>query len=164
MCRQAITQEARRTTEVTIVCHKCDTKMQNTDGQLRTLHRVFCECSGHAPPFLTCERRLLEFSNAGFAEDDLRLMLEHIKRVNKKREFAYQLSMRFDKTVGDLERAGDLIGEARADKRARDFKARNSYSPEKASVLRATGRPDAPAVPDGCMTAAEAIKRLRESV
>lgn len=138
--------------------------MNEPDQQLRSLHRVYCELSGHQPPYSTCERRLLEFHNAGFAEDDLRLIIEHVKRVNSKREPAYRLSLRFTHIIGDLERAGDLVGEARAERRARDFKAKHSYTPAKASVLRASGRPDAPAVPDATMTAAEALARLKQSL
>lgn len=115
---------------------------------LRALHAVFCELSGQQPPYSTCERRLLEFHNAGFAEDDLRLVIEHVKRENKKRDFGFQLSMRFDKLIGDIERFGDLLGSSRADKRARDFKARNSYPAAKAEVLRATGRPDSKPLPE----------------
>lgn len=134
------------------------------DGTLRHLHRLYVELSHHSCPYATCERRWLEWHNAGFSEDDLRLIIEHVKRVNRKREAGFQLSMRFGNLVGDLERAGDLLGEARAYKRASDFKARNSFVPDKASVLRSSGRPDAPAVPDAVITAAEAIRRLRESV
>lgn len=132
--------------------------------QLRTLHRLYCELTDYMPPFLTCQRRLLEFVNAGFAEDDLRLIIEHIKHLNRKRELAYRLSLRFNHVVGDLERAGDILGEARAHKRARDFKAKHSYSEQKASVLRASGRPDAPAVPERTMTAGEVLKGIREAL
>lgn len=131
---------------------------------LRTLHRIYCDITGQSPPYLTCERRLAEFLNAGFAEDDMRLIVEYVKRENRKRDFGFQLSLRFDKIVGDLERAGDLLGSARADKRARDHKAKHSYSQDKASVLRATGRPDAPEAPDQCVSASEALRRLKESL
>lgn len=118
------------------------------EAQLRTLHRIYCDSSGHSPPYATCERRLLDFHNAGFAEDDLRLVIDYIKRVNRKRESGFQLSMRFDKVVGDLERFGDCLGEGRADRRKREFRAKQSHCEDKASILRATGRPDTKPLPE----------------
>jgi len=131
---------------------------------LRSLHALFCTMTQHQPPYALCERRWLEFHNAGLAEDDLKLTIEHVLRINKGRERRYHLAMRFGSFVGDLERFSDLLGEARADKRARDFKAKHSFSSGKAEVLRATGRPDAPVVPEGCMSAKEALQRLREGL
>jgi hypothetical protein len=131
---------------------------------LRSLHACYCELSLRQPPFLTCERRWLEFHNAGFGIDDLKLVIAFVQKVNSKRERQYHIPLRFDSLIGDLERMGDLLGESRADKRARDFKARHSYPPAKAEVLRATGRPDAPVVPEGCMSAKEALQRIREGL
>lgn len=118
------------------------------DTTLRHLHRLYVELSHHSCPYVTCERRWLEWHNAGFSEDDLRLIIEHVKRVNKKREFGFQLSMRFGNLIGDLERAGDLLGEARAEQRKREFRAKHSFCEDKASVLRATGRPDTKPLPE----------------
>jgi len=138
--------------------------MNELDTTLRSLHACYCELSLRQPPFLTCERRWLEFHNAGFGIDDLKLVIAFVQKVNSKRERQYHIPLRFDSLIGDLERMGDLLGESRADKRARDFRAKHSFSAGKVEVLRATGRPDAPVVPEGCMSAADALKRLRESV
>lgn len=131
---------------------------------LRSLHACYCELSLEQPPYVTCERRWWEFNNIGFDLDDLKLTIAFVQNVNRKRERQYWIPIRFDSFIGNLERFGDLLGSARADKRARDFKARHSYPPAKAEVLRATGRPDAPVVPEGCMSAKEALQRLREGL
>lgn len=122
--------------------------MNEPDQQLRSLHNIYILMTGQQPPYSTCERRWWEWSKAGFAEDDLRLVIEHVKRENKKREFGFQLSLRFDKIIGDIERFGDCLGSARAEQRARDFKAKHSYPVAKQEVLRATGRSDAPPLPE----------------
>lgn len=134
------------------------------DQTLRGLHACYCELSQNQPPYALCERRWLEFHNAGLAIDDLRLTLEFVLRTNKKRERQYWIPLRFGSFVGDLERFSDLLGESRADKRARDFKTKHSFSEGKASVLRATGRPDAPAVPENTLSAAEALAKLKASL
>jgi hypothetical protein len=135
--------------------------MEELNQTLRSLHAMFCTMTQHQPPYALCERRWLEFHNAGLAEDDLKLTIEFVLRTNKKRERQYWIPLRFGSFVGDLERFSDLLGESRADKRARDFKARHCYPAAKAEVLRATHRPDAPVVPEGCMSAKEALQRLR---
>ena len=138
--------------------------MTEHDTTLRSLHACYCEWSGHSTPYVTCERRWWEFEKAGFDKEDLRLVIEHVKRLNSKRDAGFRLSLRFDKVVGDLERMGDLLGEARADKRARDYKAKHAFVPDKASVLRATGRPDEKQAPENTLSAAEALARLKASI
>lgn len=118
------------------------------DTTLRHLHRIYVELSHHSCPYSTCERRWLEWHNAGFVEDDLRLIIGHVQRVNRKREFGFQLSLRFGNLIGDLERAGDLLGEARAEQRKREHRLKYSEPPNKAEILRATGRPDTKPLPD----------------
>ena len=131
---------------------------------LRSLHVAFCEATGQSPPYATCERRLLEFHNTGFAVDELRLVIAYVRQANRKFSGGIGYSLNFGSLVGNLEKFGDLLGLARADKRAKDFKAKHSYPPAKAEVLRATGRPDAPVVPEGCMSAKEALQRMREGL
>jgi len=131
---------------------------------LRSLHASYCELSLEQPPYVTCERRWWEFNNIGFGLDDLKLTIAFVQGVNRKREKPYHIPLRFDAFIGNLERFGDLLGSARADKRARDFRAKHSYPPAKAEVLRATGRPDAPEVSEGCMSAKEALQRMRETL
>ncbi len=134
------------------------------DTTLRSLHACYCEWSGHSTPYVTCERRWWEFEKAGFDKEDLRLVIEHVKRINSKRDAGFRLSLRFDKVVGDLERMGDLLGEARADKRARDFRAKHAFVQDKASVLRATGRADSQEIPEACLSAKEALAKLKASL
>jgi len=136
---------------------------QTGEESLRTLHNVYSSLTGQQPPFAFCERRWFEWQKH-FAMDDLKLAIDHALRINKKRQPQYQIPFRFNSFIGDLERFSDLIGDARADKRARDFKAKHSYPAAKAEVLRATGRPDAPVVPEGCMSAKEALQRMRETL
>lgn len=136
----------------------------NPDSTLRQLHACYCELSLQQPPYSTCERRWFEWHKAGFAEDDLRLVIEYVNRVNKKRSWQFHIPLRFDRFIGDLERFGDCLGSARAERRAREHKAKHSYPAAKAEVLRVTGRVDVPAIPENCISAQEAIKRLRESV
>lgn len=133
------------------------------EATLQTLHRIYCEITGHQPPFSLCERRWFEWQKH-FAEDDLQLTLEYVMRLNKKRERQYHVPTRFGSIIGDLERFSDLCGEARADKRARDFKAKHSYPEAKASVLRSSGRSDTPTVPENVLTAKEALERLKASL
>lgn len=137
---------------------------QELDTTLRQLHVCYCEFSGHVPPYATCERRLLEFHNAGFDVEDLALVLKHIFSVNRGRETSFRLSVRFGNLVGDLERFGDLLGESRASKRAREHKAKHSYPEAKASVLRSSGRSDTPTVPENVLTSKEALERLKASL
>jgi hypothetical protein len=131
---------------------------------LREIHRVFCEVTGQQPPFATCQRRLFEFHNTGFSTDELRLVLAYARQANRNFSGGIGYSLSFGSLVGNLEKFGDLLGLARAEKRAKDYKARHSYPPAKAEVLRATGRPDAPVVPEGCMSAKEALKQMREGL
>lgn len=138
--------------------------MSEPETTLRSLHACYCELSLQQPPYSTCERRWFEWQKAGFDIDDLRLVIEHVRRENKKRDFGFQLSLRFDKIIGDIERFGDCLGSARAEKRARDFKAKHSYPPAKAEVLRATGRSDQPPIPEGCMPLGEVLRQMRETL
>lgn len=138
--------------------------MTDADKTLRELHAAYTSLSGQQPPFLTCQRRWYEWHKAGFAIDELRLVIEHVMRLNRKREAPYKVPLRFGSFIGDLERFGDLLGDARAAKRQSDYRAKHSYPPAKAEALRATGRPDAPEIPDGCIPAKEALARLRESL
>lgn len=133
------------------------------ESEIQSLHTTYVTMTGHQTPFPLCERRWFEWQKY-FASDDLKLVIEYVTRLNRKREPQYRIPLRFGSIIGDLERFSDLLGESRADRRARDFKTKHSYPVAKASVLRATGRPDAPAVPENCISAAEAIRRLRESV
>ena len=132
------------------------------------MHRAFCESTGDSPPYIGCERRLRDFEKQGFAEDDIRLVVWFVKRENAKMhgaKWGIGFGQLFQQSEGGIfERFCDLLGMARGARRANDFKAKHSYSAEKASVLRATGRSDTPPIPEGCITAHEAIRRLRESV
>lgn len=136
---------------------------------LRSMHRSYCESSGQLPPFLSCQRLLLEAHNQGFAEDDIRLVVAHLKRENAKFGNGVGYSMRFNKLFeqgpdGAFEHLGSLLGSARADKRAADHKAKHSYPAAKAEVLRATHRPDAPVVPERTMKIGDVLKGIRESL
>lgn len=142
--------------------------MENPEAQLRTLHRVYCETTGQQPPYICCQRILWDFSKQGFGEDDIRDVATHVKRANLKFSGG-GFSLRFEKLFetdqdGIFVHFGSLLGEARGAKRAADHKAKHSYPPAKASVLRATGRPDAPAAPDGCIPIHQALKQIRESL
>lgn len=138
------------------------------EATLRTLHRVYCEATGYSPTYLGCERRLLAFHNQGFGEDDIRLVVWFCRRENAKMHGAKwgtgfgQLFLEGENGV--FERFSDLLGMARGAQRAAAHKAKHSYPPGKAEVLRATGRPDAPAAPDGCIPLREALKQIRESL
>jgi hypothetical protein len=133
------------------------------DTTLRSLHRHYVELTQHSCPFALCERRWLEFHNAGLALDDLQLTIEHVLRVNKKRERQYWIALRFDRLIGDLEFFAAVLGEARADKRARDFKAKLAYVPDKASVLRATGRPDSIAPAENVRKVSDVFEAIRKA-
>jgi len=122
--------------------------MEALNQILRSLHVAFCEATGQQPPYATCERRLLEFHNTGFAVDELRLVIAYVRQANRKFSGGIGYSLNFGSLVGNLEKFGDLLGLARAEKRAKDFRAKHSYPPAKAEVLRATGRPDAPPLPE----------------
>lgn len=134
------------------------------DKQLRHLHRLYVELSHHSCPYALCERLWYEFNKAGLGDDDLRITIAHVQRLNAKREKPFHVPLRFDSFIGNLERFGSLLGEARAEQRARDFKAKHSYSEGKASVLRSSGRADAPEVPPNCISAKEALERLKREL
>lgn len=134
------------------------------EATLRTLHRVYCGLSGHAPPYATCERRLLEFHNAGFTEEDIKDVVEYVKRANRKFGYSGGWSLVFGSLIGNLEKFGDLVGASRADKRDRDHKAKHSFAPDKASVLRASGRPDSATPPERTMKIGDVLKGIRESL
>lgn len=134
------------------------------DQALRHLHRLYVELSHHSCPYALCERLWYEFNKAGLGDDDLRITIAHVQRINSRREKCFHVPLRFDSFIGNLERFAGLLGEARAELRARDFKAKHSYSEGKASVLRATGRSDTPPVPDGAMTARDALKRIQSEL
>lgn len=121
---------------------------QELDTTLRQLHASYCELSLRQPPYATCERRWLEWHNAGFGIDDLRLTIAFVQKTNWKRERQYHIPLRFDSFIGDLERFGDLLGEARAERRKRECRAKQSYCEDKASILRATGRLDTKPLPE----------------
>lgn len=123
------------------------------------LHNCYISETGHMVPLMTAERRLNEFLNVGFTKEDLQLIIRHIKTVNFKSTF--QISLRFDKIVGDIERAGDFLGEAKkhAAQQART-KAAN-YSVPKQEVLRQSGR-DAQKPLGPCRAMSDVIRAMRE--
>lgn len=86
---------------------------------IRKLHDTYCRETGQQPPYNTCERRWFDYQKLGFTVEDLKLVIAHVKRLNKLRDADYQLSLRFDRIIGDCERFGDLLGDARAYERQR---------------------------------------------
>ncbi len=121
--------------------------MEELNQTLRSLHACYCTESGETPPYQGCERRLLEFHKQGYALDELALTIRYVKMTNRSFGNGVGFSLRFGKLFqqaedGIFEHFSDLLGSARAWKRKMDFKAKHSYPPAKAEVLRATGRPD----------------------
>lgn len=128
--------------------------MNEPEATLRALHVAYCRETGDAPPYESCERRLLAFHNAGFAVDELVLVVHYIRHVNRQfstgiRGFSLRFGKLFEQAEdGTFEHFGDMLGSARGWQRKQDFQKKNSYPAAKAEVLRATGRPDAPAIPE----------------
>lgn len=109
---------------------------------IESLHAAYCEAMGLElrinPAF---ERYWFDAINSGLEPDDLKLVIKARIKKNFSFEPRYQSQLTIKKLVGDEDRLAEVINEAamiRANMR------KKTYTTDKSSVLRATGRADEP--------------------
>lgn len=109
------------------------------DSHLRELHQAYVAMSGLDVPITMARLSTWEmFVAAGHTDKDLRLVLEHVRRLNRQ---GMNYSLGFRNRIQDLDSFGELLAEAKA------LARKPKYAPDKARVLRRTGRPDEPDQP-----------------
>lgn len=83
---------------------------------LHSLHSKFCKLTDADEKVLRyCwyESNWYEFHSAGFTEDDLQLVVDHIKAQNRKHRADFKRSLKLSRIVGDLSRFAEDLVEAR---------------------------------------------------
>lgn len=113
----------------------------NTSNQIQALHAAYVSATGLDIRLdISREREWFEYVNKGFTQEDLRLVIEHLKRgIREQRRNPGAL--KFRNLIGQLDYFEEDLAEARALTRAK--KAGQTIEPGKAAVLRASGRESA---------------------
>lgn len=87
--------------------------------QISDLHSCYCEVSGLSINARVHERAFQDFLSSGFTVDDMRLVLTHLKRENKRMNGA-AFSLRIDKLLDfEYRRFDSILSEAKAKNRNR---------------------------------------------
>jgi len=89
-----------------------------TAAPIATLQHAWCQASGQELNHKLCERVFYEAWKAGVTADDIRCVVEFMLRFNKRSDGA-KFRVNAFSVVGDLEKLGALIAEARAAERNR---------------------------------------------
>jgi len=136
----------------------------NAADAIRELHSTWCEVTRQDLHPKATERLFFEFWRAEFTAQDLRCVLDHMQRFNRQNPGA-QFRLHAQKVLGDLEMFASTLAETRAKERnrrpaptARQQVEALRDRPVDAECLRTA------AAQAGPITAAEAIKRLKESL
>lgn len=136
--------------------------MMDMNKVVGPLHKVYEDLSG-LPVELSLNRIFAweRWKAKGWTEDDLRLVLSHIKNRSRSYPVWAKIHMMFTKLIADTENFAELLSEARAMARIRHVE------PGKAKVLRATRRPADPQMstektPEQIIRESEALKKLLE--
>ena len=109
--------------------------MEAPEKQLQALHEVYNALTGQTLRFRPFERHWADFVRAGYAEADLRLVLQYIDRLNRKNPNC-PTSRRLNTLLDDLARFESLRGEAESQERARAAHNR-AWRPSQAERERA---------------------------
>ena len=137
------------------------THMNHNEETIKELHATYCRMSGMDDLPLTLNRmsHWEAYCNLGYTQDDLRLVIEMLRRKIKTGPNTMSC-LRFNNLIVDIERFQEELSLARA--KAREPKR----EPDKESVLKATGRPthyDKPTRTAAQVLAdQEALKKFRE--
>lgn len=83
-------------------------------NQIASLLLVWQQLTGQPLNMLAMQRMFYDYLAIGFTEDDLRCVLEHLNRENRKMKGRAAFAIRAHRVVGDLEYFGSMLGEARA--------------------------------------------------
>lgn len=129
----------------------------NVHDHLQFLHRLYCDITQYEIRYnMAFERMWFEFQREGFTAEDLRLVIAYLQKLYAGNERVLVACLRLRHLVEDTAHFAEYLAEARKVRRAKREHA------QKASVLRATGRPppteDAPAESVG-----QVLERLHES-
>lgn len=84
---------------------------------LTQLHQSWCGLTGQELNYRATERLFFEFADLGFNIDDLRCVIEGMKRHNHRNDSKYKFHVH--KVVGDLEVFASLLADFRSLERAR---------------------------------------------
>lgn len=93
--------------------------MNSAVNSVESVHACYCSCSGLSVNLRVHERAIVDFLAHGFTEDDLRMVLLHLKRENGRMSGA-SYSLRIDRLLDfEYRRFDSLLSEARAQHRNR---------------------------------------------
>lgn len=107
--------------------------------QVRILHDAYQLCTGLVLPLdMHRESVWCDFIRRGLTRQDLKLVITHIRRGIRDGS-RNRGALRFNNLIARLDSFEEDLAEARAQSRAR------SADPNRAAVLRASGRPSSPA-------------------
>jgi hypothetical protein len=84
---------------------------------LKAILAAWCEITGQEVKYRPVERLLWEFHQMDFTADDLRCVVQGMKRHNSKSDSKYKIQLH--KVIGDLETFASMLAEFRAKERNR---------------------------------------------
>ena len=84
--------------------------------QITELHSTWCACTGQEINLRATERIWYELWRCDFSVDDLRLVVEYMKRFNRTHPDC-QMKIQVHKVCGDLEAFASIVGECKARER-----------------------------------------------
>jgi len=90
--------------------------------QITALHAAWCEASGQLPADVKLrltERIWYELARAEVTPDDIRSVVAHLLRANRKNAGGPQFRIAVHRVCGDVENFSSILGEARATERNR---------------------------------------------
>jgi len=117
--------------------------MDNPSDAFVPILYEYTRLTGRAAPIAIYDASLFPFVRAGFTADDMRTVVEHMLRENKRNHFQYGLKL--SPLLNDLQRFNDLLEEAKAKNRncrpapTAKEKALNQLRPALGENLTSTG-------------------------
>lgn len=127
-------------------------------NQIASLLLVWQQHTGQPLHPALMQRMFYDFLQSGLVEDDLRCVLEHLVKQNRKRsEAKYRCRIVAHKIVGDLELFASLLGEARACERNQVKR-----TPAERVLATRTGGVTATATGDTAKPVREVLRAMKE--
>lgn len=115
----------------------------NLNDEVQRLHKIYCELTCHDYPLPVGRYYLWEnFIARGYGEAELRIVINNMNRGIRNQE-RREGCLRLCNLLLDMDTFAEELAMAR-----KVFRKKPAYSPQKAAVLRATGRHDEPATPE----------------
>jgi hypothetical protein len=122
--------------------------------KIHQVQSVWCDLTGQIIKPRALERMFYEFVAIGFTSDDLRCVVQHMQRANKRMKGA-AFTFRVHRVVGDLEWFASMLAESRAKER----NLKPGHTPKQQALQKLRPVVEEPLLPANCIHIKEALRR-----